>query len=203
MADLHFNLNSGGENFSSMDSAIDIVQGVVQGAAIAALPQDMNNNNNAHTYMIINRNSNNYYIGITTDLEGRFDPRMRVVNELGLGVQYLYELCAIWGSVEYTPSAGGGTINVNPVNAGGGATSLTQNIDGMQVMNLESVLILYVINHLGLGGTITNAEPGTITNNTNNPINITFSWPNYGGQQNDQVQAGTSAPFVWAVGAAI
>ena len=52
---------------------------------------------NQRIYLILNTATNNRYMGITTNLQSRFNGRMAVVNELGMSVVNMGVVWAWWG----------------------------------------------------------------------------------------------------------
>jgi len=187
MGAIHFNLNNGGDNFITMAYTPPVVvgAGVIAAAAVpGALPAAMTaippNNPRSLTYMIVNTNTNNRYVGISVDIINRFNSRLRTVGEFDLQGPQLQDICAIWGTVEVadTPAAGGALVwrNVPPTKLAGGQTDLSDLIDGM-LFDLEAVFIRYVMEELGAGGSVSNTDPGQLMNNSGHNIDITFTWP--------------------------
>lgn len=134
-------------------------------------------------YIIINCQgptpaTHNRYIGISNNIGNRFTPRMSVVTELGFPAATMGSIYVVWGSVRVRnhPLPGGiattPTTNQFPppamipfpnwaaggwtaaVPAGGGA-AFTAVIDG-NVINLEHLLIRFVMMRMGAGGTVSN-----------------------------------------------
>jgi hypothetical protein len=150
------------------------------GFAAAALPPGMAGF--AGMYIIINciGATENRYIGISQNIGNRFSTRMSVVTELGFPTATMAQIYVVWGTVRVrnhphglaaaqaplTPVLyGGPPANIafpnwgaggwaNPVPAGGGA-AFTAMIDG-NLINLEHLLIRFVMMRLGAGGTVSN-----------------------------------------------
>jgi len=101
-------------------------------------------------YIITNTNTNNRYIGISTNLANRFNTRMATITECGFAAATMGTIFTWWGQAA-TRNTGAGAV----VPLLGYLGPLNVMIDGAQV-NLERLLIRYVINLLGGGGTVSN-----------------------------------------------
>jgi len=155
----------------------------------------------AGLYIIFNSNTNNRYVGKSSNLTTRFQPRMESVGELGFSTAQLNQIISYWGTVSVgnTPALGGIPVLLG-VPAGGyaGGVSLWGNIDGVNV-EMERLLIRFIMTQF-VGGFVTNnqwaAIGATYTNPTPNPITVRL---NYGAAGN--FAAGNPAA-VWGVGQA-
>jgi hypothetical protein len=133
----------------------------------------------AGIYIIINCNgAHNRYIGISGNIGNRFNPRMSVITELGFDAPTMGNIFVVWGQVKVrddalpmgTPTAVTPTRFPPPPNIAfptwaapgwavaappGGGLALTAVIDG-NVINLEHLLVRFVMMRLGAGGTVSN-----------------------------------------------
>jgi hypothetical protein len=134
----------------------------------------------AGIYIIINcqAGAHNRYVGISTNIGNRFSTRMSVVTELGIPAAAMANIHAVWGTVKVrndplpvgTPTgltqnnmpppaqipfptwaAAGWTVAAPP--PGGGP--FTAMVDGNNI-NLEHLLIRFVMMRMGAGGTTSN-----------------------------------------------
>lgn len=147
------------------------------GFGVAALPPGMAGV--AGMYIIINSHGamENRYVGISQDIGHRFSSRMSVVTELGFSNAVMGQINVVWGTVKIRnhphglPLAqapnnallyGGGNVTfpnwgapgwTTAVPGGGGA--FTRIVDG-NTINLEKLLIRFVMMRLGAGGTVSN-----------------------------------------------
>jgi hypothetical protein len=153
------------------------------GFGVAAIPIGMAGV--AGMYIIINCSgaAENRYVGISSNIGTRFGTRMAVVTEMGIDAATLANIHVVWGQVKVrNHPAPGAPAPVPPwlacarVPAGGPGTGIPfpawgdpgwilavppavgaflRNIDGTNV-NLEHLLIRFVMNRLGAGGTVSN-----------------------------------------------
>jgi hypothetical protein len=178
---------------SSLQAAVPTAQA---GGAFsnAQLPPGMANFSGM--YIIINCNGalHNRYIGIAGNLDARFRPRMSAITELGFAAAMMTRVYAIWGTVRALDYPLGPAIQTVPTqtlyngpmipfpqwNAMGNdiappqGGAFTHLVDGHNI-NLEHLLIRFVMMRLGAGGTVSNnmlmrpfAHPG------GNPLNVKF-----------------------------
>ncbi|MCU6501151.1 GIY-YIG nuclease family protein [Rugamonas sp. A1-17] len=142
----------------------------------AGVPPGMTNF--AGIYIIINCNGiHNRYVGISTNIGSRFGPRMSVVTELGFDVPTMANIFVVWGQVKVrneglpmgTPTAVTPACFPPPPNivfptwaapgwvvaAPPGAGALNAAVDG-NVINLEHLLVRFIMMRLGAGGTVSN-----------------------------------------------
>lgn len=142
----------------------------------------------AGAYMIVNTNTNNRYIGISTNIQNRFNTRLGVITEMGFSALQMARIGIIWGNTyvkDLLPPvliwpAGAvlpGGVPVAP--AGGPFIAI---INGTPI-NLEQLLIRFVISMLGAGGTVSNnaMAAAPYVNPTPNPITVRVSWGAMGG----------------------
>ncbi|HQU83520.1 MAG TPA: hypothetical protein PKY59_10360 [Pyrinomonadaceae bacterium] len=171
MGRITYNLNNG----ATLQSLVPTVGGV------AALPPGLAG---PGLYIIFNNHTNNRYVGKSSAVEGRFQPRMESVCELGFSVAQLNQILVFWGTVSIanTPPPGVGIVVMAPAPVAGysGAPGnrLYGNIDGQNI-ELERLLIRFILNQFH-PATITNntwgAAAATYTNPTANPITVTLNW---------------------------
>ena len=142
----------------------------------------------AGTYIIVNTTTNNRYIGIAGNIQTRFNTRLATVTEMGFAaVPTMQAIGVTWGSTHVR--------NTAPALIGGGwppagswiavptpPAAFTAAIDGVAV-NLEWLLIRFVLLQLGAGGTVSNNVYAfnAYTNPTPNPITVRLSWGAMGG----------------------
>ncbi len=185
MSNIHFDLTNSA-NLQGMAPA-PIPGG---GFANAVLPNGMAM---AGSYIIVNTNSNNRYIGISGNIANRFNTRLATVTEMGFAVATMANIGVIWGNTHCRDSAPGSPWQI-AIPAPPAAYEF--QIDNVLV-NLERLLIRFVITQLGVGGTVSNnamaANP--YTNPTQSPINVQLSWGNMGGLFNPGQQNA-----VWGIG---
>lgn len=154
-------------------------------------------------YIIVNGNTNNRYIGIASNIRDRFQTRLATVTEMGFsGVPTMQNIGVTWGSVYYKDTHPGPALPlVWPIPGSALAipappAAFTVLIDGYPV-NLEHLLIRFVLTQLGAGGTVSNnALTGIYTNPTPNPITVRLRWGDMGGL----FTAGHSEA-IWGIGA--
>jgi hypothetical protein len=167
----------------------------------------------AGMYIIINCQgapaNHNRYIGISSNLAKRFGPRMSVITECGFTAAVMANIHCVWGAVRVrnhpfalgvpttlTPivpprvppnvafpnwAAGGWTAP--PVPAGG---AYTTPVDG-NLINLEHLLVRFVMMRLGTGGTVSNNQlmvpfnhPSALGAAGAQPIIVKFESPAFG-----------------------
>ncbi len=129
-------------------------------------------------YIIWNTNTNNRYAGISTNLATRFQPRLETVTELGFSGVQMNQIVVFWGTAQSQNTAGFGGVLVHPIAPvlWYGAP-LNMMVDGVAV-NLERLLIRFMITQLGGGGTVSNNMMAFAPygNPTPNPITVTLNW---------------------------
>ena len=122
-------------------------------------------------YIIYNHLTNNRYIGISVDLANRFGGRMSVITELGFDHHTMSNILIWWGraGVKNTNAFG------NPNWLANYNGPLVAPVDGVNI-NLEHLLIRYVLNELGAHGTVSNNvyAYNPIVNTTHHDITIHF-----------------------------
>lgn len=130
-------------------------------------------------YIIVNIDTNNRYAGISTDLAQRFNSRLATVTEMGFSEQQMERIWLFWGTalIQNTPGYQG---NNNPqlVAVTDYSAPLQVNIDGVGV-NLERLLIRFLLLHLGAGGTVSNnlLAWAPYVNPTAANMQVTLNWP--------------------------
>lgn len=186
MSFVHFNLNLSAN--LAMLAPAPLPAG---GFGVAALPPGMGM---AGTYIIVNTATNNRYIGISGNIAGRFNNRLPTVTEMGFGVVTMGAIGVTWGQTFYRNT--GAVFNMLAIPAPPAAYQVL--IDGFWV-NLERLLIRFVINQLGAGGTVSNNVYAAIPymNPTPNPVTVRLTWGGMGG-----LFAPNFLQVVWGVGAA-
>jgi hypothetical protein len=153
------------------------------GFGVAALPGGMYNV--PGMYIIINCNppTENRYVGISTDIGDRFRTRMATVTELDIDAATLANIHVVWGRVKFrnhpppgapapgppgwsvTNRVGGGTVLVPTWSDAGwthavppaGHAPFVRTIDG-RLVNLEHILVRFVMTQLLAGGTVSNNQ---------------------------------------------
>jgi hypothetical protein len=148
------------------------------GFGAAALPGGMAGV--AGMYIIINCNGpvENRYVGISSNIGNRFNTRMATVTEMGISAATLANIHVVWGTVKIRNHPGAlapaPTVATQLVGGGGftnfyhwggpgwtlalpgaGGGPFVRMIDGAPV-NLEHLLIRFVMTQLGAGGTVSN-----------------------------------------------
>jgi hypothetical protein len=130
-------------------------------------------------YIIVNTITNNRYAGISTDLAQRFNTRMATVTEMGFSEQQMNDIWLFWGAAA-TQNTPGYLGNNNPpfVIVQDYSAPLNVNIDGVAI-NLEKLLIRFLLLHLGAGGTVSNnlLAWGPYVNPTAADMTVTLNWP--------------------------
>lgn len=125
-------------------------------------------------YIIVNTGTNNRYIGIANNIKNRFSHRLPTVVELGFDNATMSRIGVTWGSVEYQHT-GVNAWHTAPANPA------TVMIDGVTV-DLERLLIRFVLTQFGAGGTVSNnRQIAPYTNQTNNIVFVQLTWGNMGG----------------------
>ena len=141
----------------------------------AALPAGMAGV--AGMYIIINSHGvvENRYIGISSNIGNRFNTRMATVTEMGIDAVTLGNIHVVWGTVKISersarrrppawplvPQIGGGNVQIPTWGTAGwtvaapAAGPFVRMIDG-GVVNLEHLLIRFVMTQMGAGGTVSN-----------------------------------------------
>lgn len=131
----------------------------------------------AGMYMIVNNNTNNRYVGISTNLANRFAKRMETITEFGFSVAQMNQIGVYWGlaQTQNTVAIPAPPPPVVPVPAYG--APLNVMIDGVQVQ-LERLLIRFTLTQLGAGGTVSNNMLAGVpyVNPTPNPVTVNFNW---------------------------
>lgn len=198
MSAVHFNL----ANAATMGA---MAPAPLAGGAFtnAALPGGLAG---AGIYVIVNSHTHHRYVGISTDLAGRFRPRLATVTELGFSQAQMNRIDVFWGTVTTQqtappPAAAVPGAPVFPpvippvVPVAGYGAPLNVVIDG-QVIQLERLLIRLVLTQLGAGGTVSNVllAYAPYVNPTANLMNVRFTW---GATANF---AGNSVQFGWMPG---
>lgn len=133
-------------------------------------------------YIIVNQGTNNRYAGTSTNLTKRFSSRMATVTEMGFSEQEMNQIIVFWGTVS-TQNTPGYMGNPNPAFSivGNYAPPVDAQLDGATV-NLERLLIRYMLLHLGAGGTVSNnlLAYAPYTNPTASAVTVTLNWtPGY------------------------
>lgn len=147
----------------------------------AALPPGMAGV--AGTYIIVNTTTNNRYVGIANDIGARFNTRLATVTEMGFPTAGMASVGATWGQTacQNTPTA---FIPAPPWVAAVPAppAAYVAMVDG-NLVNLERLLIRFVITQLGAGGTVSNNAMAVAPypNPTPNPITVRLTWGAMGG----------------------
>lgn len=138
----------------------------------AQLPANMNG---AHVYIILNINDipHNRYIGISSDIEQRFNTRLATVVEMGFSQTIMDNIGVWWGTAWYRDNPQQQWVPIAPQPQ----QPLTHQINGHTV-NLEQLLIRFVMtklqpqDHNTVSNTLLNSP---YTNLTGVPIQVTLS----------------------------
>lgn len=156
----------------------------------AALPPGMAGA--AGMYIVINcqADQHNRYVGISSNIGQRFAGRMAAVTELGFPTATMEQIHVVWGSVKVRDE-GAPQMTITVKNAKpppmfvhfplwwdadwreatpGNGGAFTAMVDGKQI-NLEHLLIRFVMARMGAGGTV-----------SNNQLMSSFHHPVSGGQ---------------------
>ena len=156
--------------------------------SLAALPAGMDM---AGIYIIVNTKTNNRYVGISSNIKNRFNTRLATVTEMGFNNLEMQRIGVTWGSVAVRDSLPTPTYYPNdkkwpipgstvvwPPDTG----SFVATIDG-QSINLEKLLIRFVLQKLGAGGTVSNNAMAfqRYDNPTNDIIRVGVAWGDMGG----------------------
>lgn len=161
MGDIYF-------DFAQSDTLAGMAPAPLPGGGFtnAALPAGLHGGG---MYVIYNHFTQNRYIGISVDLAQRFAGRMSVVTELGFDHHTMGNILIWWGTAAVRNTGG---LLAAPLGHYGGP--LIGVVDGANI-NLEHLLIRYVLGNFG--GTVSNNvyafQP--IINPTHNAISIHFS----------------------------
>jgi hypothetical protein len=163
-----------------------IVYNLLTGATLNGMaPADMGGGNfsnanlpaglvGAGMYLIINTETNNRYIGISTNLAKRFGTRMATVTEAGFSAAQMQRIGVYWGTVTRQDTG-------NPVWSALGSYDAPCEglVDGVTV-NFERLLIRFVLTQLGVGGTVSNNMMASTQyrNSSPNPVTVTLNWGN-------------------------
>ncbi|MDQ2102267.1 GIY-YIG nuclease family protein [Azospirillum isscasi] len=163
----------------------------------AALPAGMDM---AGIYIIVNTQTNNRYVGISSNIKNRFNTRLATVTEMGFHNLEMQRIGVTWGSVSvrnslppatYLPQQAAwpvpGSTVVSPPPFG----SFVATVDG-QSINLEKLLIRFVLRKLGAGGTVSNNAMAyqRYDNPTADIIKVCVAWGDMGGLfQADYIEA--------------
>ena len=143
----------------------------------------------AGAYIIVNTTTNNRYIGISNNIHTRFNTRLATVTEMGFaGVPTLQAIGVTWGQVHVRntlpapPGGFGWPVPGSAIAAPAPPAAFTAMIDGALV-NLEQLLIRFVITQLGAGGTVSNnaMAAAPYANPTGNPVTVRLTWGGMGG----------------------
>lgn len=151
------------------------------GFGAAALPPGMAGM--AGTYIIVNTTTNNRYIGIANDIGVRFNTRLATITEMGFAPAQMAAIGVTWGqtSCQNTPTV---FVPAPPwvVAVPAPPAAYTAMIDGSPV-NLERLLIRFIITQLGAGGTVSNNAMAVApyVNPTPNAITVRLTWGGMGG----------------------
>ncbi len=123
-------------------------------------------------YLIVNDDTNNRYVGISTNLARRFNSRMATVTEAGFSNAQMRRIGVNWGTVVTQDTGSTAWMAVPSYGA-----PCEGPVDGVRV-NFEKLLIRFVLTQLGVGGTVSNnmmaATP--YRNASPNPVTVTLSW---------------------------
>lgn len=186
MGAVHFNLNQGALLGGMAPPAL-------AGGAFgnAALPVGLVG---AGAYLIVNNNTNNRYVGISTNLANRFATRLATITEMGFSTAQMNQIGVYWGTVSTQNTAGAFGPPPPWVPLVGYGAPMNTNIDG-QPVQLERLFIRFLLTQF-VGGTISNNMLAftPYVNPTGNPVTVNFTW-GPGGPFN----AGAHAA-VWPVG---
>jgi hypothetical protein len=130
-------------------------------------------------YIIVNTDTNNRYAGISSDLTQRFNTRLATVTEMGFSEEQMEQIWLFWGAAA-TQNTPGYLGNNNPqfVMVTDYSAPLVGNVDGVGI-NLEKLLIRFLLLHLGAGGTVSNnlLAWGPYVNPTAADMRVTLNWP--------------------------
>jgi hypothetical protein len=152
-------------------------------------------------YIIWNTNTNNRYAGISTDLERRFRSRMDVVTELGFDRDEMDRIVVFWGRAQVGDTEVPPNPPPPPRDVPNYGAPLNVVIDRQQI-NLERLLIRYLVKEFGHGGTVSNNMMafGPYSNPTPHRITVTLNWGGFpgiaaGGQRATWAPAPDGAPW--------
>jgi len=149
----------------------------------------------AGVYIIANTSTNNRYVGISSDLGSRFNTRLAVITEMGFSADQMGQVGVCWGSTFYEDTNSQGVFNVA---VPASHQPYVVVIDGYHV-NLEHLLIRFVMTQLGAGGTVSNniAAQTAYVNSSPDDISVRLTWGGMGG-----LFTPGFADAVWVSGAA-
>lgn len=147
----------------------------------ATLPPGMNMQG---TYIIVNADTNNRYVGIATNIHARFVPRLATVTELGFAITTMDRIGVTWGETRTWDSNqqhlnGLGILNnaTGQVVQPAPPAAFNATIDG-SIVNLERLLIRFCLTQLGAGGTVSNNALAATAylNPTPNIVTVRLTW---------------------------
>ena len=146
MSDIYF-------NFDHTDSLQGMAPPDIDGDGFgnASLPSQLAGQG---MYIIANVETNNRYVGISTDLARRFKDRLPTVTELGLSSETMSKIVVWWGQVAIKNSGENRSTNVTSYRG-----PLNVMLDNVSV-NLERLLVRFVLTHLTRSG-----DHATVSNN--------------------------------------
>ncbi|KAA0680882.1 hypothetical protein DS837_23465 [Azospirillum brasilense] len=144
-------------------------------------------------YIIVNTLTNNRYIGISGNIRERFKTRLATVTEMGFNAAVMRAIGVTWGRVQALDSDRDQVLELptgpvwNPINHGavippGDDSTFKLTLDGVDI-NLERLLIRFVLIQLGAGGTVSNNQMAATpyVNPTQNTIRVWLGWDGMGG----------------------
>jgi len=171
MSDIHYNLANG----ASLGGMAPAAQpGGLFGNA--ALPQGLQGGG---IYMIVNNaiNPRNRYVGISINLQSRFNTRMATVTELGLPDNLMNQIYVYWGTIQIRDSPTALAPNPPFRNLQAYGAPLVAAIDQVQIY-LEQLLVRIMLTQWVPGDTVSNNiyANNRYVNPTNNDINVQVSW---------------------------
>ncbi|MBC7953099.1 MAG: hypothetical protein H7Z12_14930 [Rhodospirillaceae bacterium] len=179
MGYVHFNLVNSGDCGGMAPAALP-----GGGFGVAAVPAGLPAA--PGTYIIVNTATHNRYVGISGNLFNRFNTgRLPTITEMGFPAATMQNIWVTWGEThvrDTAPALFPGALLVAPtpgfaIVAPAPPAAFTTLIDGVAV-NLEQLLIRFVLTQLGAGGTVSNNAMAfaAYVNPTPNPILVQLSW---------------------------